>query len=163
MPRTMDSAARYQPAARNRADISWTTSSLRCLRQELHERIDLRAAEGTPVVGGHDPLGVALRDLCVGLDDRLLDERRVLALEDLVEVRAGRAVRARLRQRVARAARRRAGAVLAVREHRLAVRRGGLTTAAATAAAALGRARLAHPRGELRLGHHVRRLAHEGM
>src|SRR3954451_6251089 len=145
MPRTMDSAARYQPAARNRADISWTTSSLRCLRQELHERIDLRAAEGTPVVGGHDPLGVALRDLRVGLDDRLLDERRVLALEDLVEVRAGRAVRARLRQRVARAARRRAGAVLAVREQGLGVGRGG---AAATAAAGLRPALLLHPRGE---------------
>src|SRR4051794_20582682 len=161
MPRTMDSAARYQPGARNRADISWTTSSLRCLRQELHERIDLRAAEGTPVVGGHDALAVALRDLRVGLHDRLLDERRVLALENLVEVRARRAGRARLRQRVARAARRRAGAVLAVREHRLAVRRGRLTTAAA--ATALRRARLAHPSGELRLGHHVRRLAHEGV
>src|SRR3954465_2773456 len=123
MPRAMKRAARYHPAARSLVDISWTTSSLRCLRQELHERIDLRAAQGTPVVGGHDPLGVALRDLRVGLQDRLLDERRVLALEDLVEVRAGRAVRARLRQRVARAARRRAGAVLAVREHRLAVRR----------------------------------------
>src|SRR4051795_9206818 len=141
MPRAMKRAARYQPAARSLVDISWTTSSLRCLRQELHERIDLSCAEGTPVVGGHDPLRVALGDLRVGLDDRLLDERRVLALEDLVEVGAGRAARARLRQRVARAARRRAGAVLAVREHRLAVRRGGLTAAAATAAA-LGRARL---------------------
>src|SRR3954453_4694759 len=147
IPRTMDSAARYQPAARNRADISWTTSSLRCLRQELHERIDLRAAQGTPVVGGHDPLGVALRDLRVGLQDRLLDERRVLPLEHLVEVRAGRAVRARLRQRVTRAAGCRAGAVLAVREQRLGVRRGGLPAAAP---AALRLRLLAHPCGELR-------------
>src|SRR3954449_3902254 len=129
MPRRMNSAARYQPGARSRADISRTTSSLRRLRQELHERIDLGTAEGTPVVGGHDPLAEALRDLRVGLQDRLLDERRVLALEHLVEVRAGRAVRARLRQRVARAAGRRAGAVLAVREQRLGVRRGGLPAA----------------------------------
>src|SRR3954469_11419953 len=149
MPRTTNSATRYHPGARSRADISRTTSSLRRIREELHERIDLGTAQGTPVVGGHDPLAVALRDLRVGLHDRLLDERRVLALEDLVEVRAGRAVRARRRQRVARTARRRAGAVLAVREHRLAVRRGRLTATAA--AAALRRARLAHPRGELRL------------
>src|SRR3954447_4271343 len=134
MPRTMDSAARYQPAARNRADISWTTSSLRCLRQELHERIDLSAAEGTPVVGGHDPLGVALRDLRVGLDDRLLDERGVLALEHLVEVRAGRAVRAGRGERVAGAAGRRAGGVLAVGEERLGVRRRRLTATALAAA-----------------------------
>src|SRR3954449_12219724 len=101
MPRTMNSAARYQPGARSRADIiCWTTSSLRRLRQELHERIDLWAAEGTPVVRRHDPLAEALRDLRVGLHDRLLDERRVLALEDLVEVGPGRAVRAGLRQRV---------------------------------------------------------------
>src|SRR3954471_14548792 len=158
----MNDAARYQPGARSRADISRTTSSLRRIREELHERIDLRAAQGTPVVGGHDPLGEALRDLRVGLDDRLLDERRVLALQDLVEVGAGRAVRARRRQRVARAAGRRAGAVLAVREQRLRVGRGGLTAAAATTAApAGGRARAAHPGGELRLRHHVRRLAHE--
>src|SRR3954451_3735245 len=130
MPRRMYSAARYQPGARNRADISRTTSSLRRLRQELHERIDLCAAQGTAVVGGHDPLAVALGDLRVGLHDRLLDERRVLALEDLVEVRAGRAVRARLRQRVAGAARRRAGAALAAREHGLGIGGGGLTSAA---------------------------------
>src|SRR3954463_12096353 len=147
MPRTTNSATRYHPGARSRADISRTTSSLRRLREELHERIDLGTAEGTPVVGRHDPLAEALRDLRVGVDDRLLDERRVLALQDLVEVRAGRAVRARLRQRVARAARRRAGAVLAVREQGLGVGRGG---AAATAAAGLRPALLLHPRGELR-------------
>src|SRR3954454_4141827 len=135
MPKTMYSAARYQPGARSRADISRTTSSLRRLREELHERIDLRAAQRTAVVGGHDPLAEALCDLRVGLHDRLLDERRVLALEDLVEVRAGRAARARLRQRVAGAARRRAGAVLAVREERLGVRCGSLPAAAATTTA----------------------------
>src|SRR3954451_18336694 len=143
MPRTMNDAARYQPGASSRADISRTTSSLRRIREELHERIDLRAAQGTPVVGRHDPLGEALRDLRVGLDDRLLDERRVLALEDLVEVGAGRAVRAGRRQRVARAARRRAGAVLPVGEQGLRVVRRGLppaagTTAACTAAAGGG-------------------------
>src|SRR3954451_5612525 len=100
----MNSAARYQPGARSRADISRTTSSLRRIGEELHERIDLCAAEGTPEVRGHDPLGVTLRDHRVGLDDRLLDERRVLALEDLVQVRAGRAGRPRRRQGVARAA-----------------------------------------------------------
>src|SRR4051812_17856563 len=130
MPRTMNSAARYQPGARSRADISRTTSSLRRIREELHERIDLRAAQGTPVVGRHDALCVALGDLRVGLDDRLLDERRVLALEDLVEVRAGRAVRACRGQRVARAAGRRSRAVLAVREQRLCVGRGRLAAAA---------------------------------
>src|SRR3954465_12891036 len=101
MPSGMNSATRYQPGARNRSDISWTTSSLRCLRQELHERIDLRAAEGTPVVGGHDPLRVALRHLRVGLPDGLLEERGGLPFQVLVGVRAGRAARARLRQRVA--------------------------------------------------------------
>src|SRR3954463_7341281 len=156
MPMTMNSAARYHPGARNRADISRTTSSLRRLREELHERIDLGTAEGTPVVGRHDPLAEALRDLRVGLRDRLLDERRVLALEDLVEVRAGRAVRAGRRQRVARAARRRAGAVLAVGEQRLRVGRGGLPAAATAATtAAAGGARAPHPRGKLRPGHHV--------
>src|SRR3954447_24475663 len=106
MPSAMKRAARYQPAARSFVDISWTPSSLRRLRQELHERIDLGAAEGTPVVGGHDALGVALLALGVGLDDRLLDERGVLALEHLVEVRAGRAAGARLGELVAGAARR---------------------------------------------------------
>src|SRR4051794_37901034 len=124
IPRTMKSAARYHPGARSRADISRTTSSLRRLRQELHQGVDLGPAQGTPVVGRHDPLGVALRDLRVGLHDGLLDERRVLALEELVEVRPRRAARARLRQLVAGAARRRAGAVLAVREQRRGLPRG---------------------------------------
>src|SRR3954470_15957222 len=109
MPRAMKRAARYQPAARSLVDISWTTSSLRCLRQELHERVDLSSAEGTPVVGGHDPLRVALRDLRVGLDDPLLDQSGFFPMEHRVEVGAGRPPRARLRQRVAGAARRRAG------------------------------------------------------
>src|SRR4051812_34002931 len=150
MPRTMNDAARYQPGARSRADISRTTSSLRRIREELHERIDLRAAQGTPVVRGHDPLGEALRDLRVGLDDRLLDERRVLALENLVEVGAGRAARARLGERVAGATRRRAGGVLAVGEDRLRVGRRGLAAAARLTATTTvgGRARPAHPGGE---------------
>src|ERR687885_403448 len=108
MPRTMKSAARYQPAARSFVDISWTTSSLRRVREELHEGVDLARTQRTAVVGGHDPLAVPLRDLRVRLEDRLLDERGGLALEDLVEVRARRAVRARLRERMAAAARRRA-------------------------------------------------------
>src|SRR3954453_5459632 len=136
MPRAMKRAARYHPAARSLVDISWTTSSLRCLRQELHERIDLGAAEGTPVVGGHDPLGVALLDLGVGLDDRLLDERGVLALEHLVEVRPGVAPRGRPGELVAGAARRRAVCVLAVGEELFRVGRRGLTAAALAAAAA---------------------------
>src|SRR3954451_5704599 len=167
MPRTMNVAARYHPGARSRADISRTTSSLRRLRQVLHERIHLGTAQGTPVIGGHDPLAVALGDLRVGLLDRLLDERRVLALEDLVEVGSGRAVRARRRQRVAGAAGRRARAVLAVREQGLRVGRARVNAAArgatARAACALWRAGLPQPRREVRLGHDVRRLAHEGV
>src|ERR687883_1031862 len=104
MPRTMNSPARYQPGARSFVDISWTTSSLRRVREELHERVDLARAQRTAVVGRHDALAVARGDLGVRLEDRLLDERGALALEDLVEVRAGRAVRARLRERVAGAA-----------------------------------------------------------
>src|SRR5689334_17829281 len=99
MPRRMNSPARYQPGARSFVDISWTSSSLRRVRQELHERVDLAGTQRTAVVGGHDPLAVARRDLGVGLFDRLLDERGVLALEDLVEVRAGRPVRAGRRER----------------------------------------------------------------
>src|SRR5918996_147705 len=136
MPRTMNSPARYQPGARSFVDISWTTSSLRRVREELHERVDLARTQRTAVVGGHDPLAEARRDLGVGLDDRLLDERRVLALEALVEVRAGRAARARLRERVAGAARRRARRVLAVREDRLRVGPRRLAAAALTAPAA---------------------------
>src|SRR5919202_3769272 len=105
MPSTMKSPARYQPGARSLADISWTTSLLRRLREELHDRVDLGSTQRTAVVGGHDPLAEARRDLGVGLLDRLLDERRVPALQDLVEVRAGRPVGAGLRERVARAAR----------------------------------------------------------
>src|ERR671921_2012684 len=82
--------ARYQPGALSLADIS-RASSLRCVRQELHQCIDLRGAQGTPVVGGHDALPEARGDLGVGLHDGLLDEGRVLALEPLVEVRTGRA------------------------------------------------------------------------
>src|SRR5690348_265577 len=112
MPRTMNRPTRYQPGARSFDDISRTTSSLRRIREELHEGIDLARGQRTSVVGGHDPLRVALRDLGVGLEDRLLDERGLLALEDLVEVRAGRPAGARRRERVARAARRRARGVL---------------------------------------------------
>src|SRR3954467_6039356 len=153
----MNRTARYQPAARSFAVMCWATSSLRRVRQELHEGVELCGLERTLVVRGHDPLRVALRDLRVGLRDRLLDERRVLALEDLVEVGAGRAARARLRQRVARPAGRRPGAVLAVREQRLGAGRGarGLPApapagaAGPAAATALLRARLAHPGGEV--------------
>src|SRR4029079_8262868 len=138
MPRTMNSPARYQPGARSFVDISRTTSSLRRVREELHEGVDIARAQRTAVVGRHDPLGVALGDLGVGLEDRLLDERRRLALEHLVEVRAGRPGRARLRERVAGAARRRAGRVLAVREDRLRVGRRGLPAPAPALAAATG-------------------------
>src|SRR5919202_3285347 len=118
MPSTMKSPARYQPGARSLADISWTTSLLRRLREEFHDCVDLGRTQRTAVVGGHDPLAEARGDLRVGLDDRLLDERRALALEGLVEVGPRGAVRARLRERVAGAARRRAGGVLAVGEDR---------------------------------------------
>src|SRR3954453_6146076 len=171
MPRRMNSPARYQPGARSFVDISWTTSSLRRVREELHECVDLARTQRTAVVGGHDALGVALRDLGVRLEDRLLDERGVRALEHLVEVRAGRSARARLRERVAGPARRRARRVLAVGEDRLGAGRRGLTAAAlgtaaglATAAAAVrGRARPTHPGGEAlgRPDPHGR--AHEGV
>src|SRR3954454_16893296 len=149
IPRTIESPAREQPRARSLADISWTTSLLRRLREELHERVALGSAQGTRVVGGHDPLAEALRDLGGGLLDRLLDERRVLAVEDLVEVGDGRAARARLRQRVARPAGRRPVAVLALRDQRLGDGRGArgfpatATAAGPAAATALLRARLA--------------------
>src|SRR5919202_4288628 len=170
MPRTMNSPARYQPGARSFVDISWTTSSLRRVREELHERVDLARTQRTAVVGRHDPLAEPGRDLRVRLEDRLLDERRALALQGLVEVRAGRAVRARLRDRVAGAAGRRAGRVLAVREDRLGVGRGRLAAAArltaaaaAPAAAVGGRARAPDPRGEALGPPDPHGRAHEGM
>src|ERR671932_2280034 len=130
MPSTMKSPARYQPGARSLADISWTTSLLRRLRKELHERVDLGSTQRTAVVGGHDPLAEARGDLGVGLLDRLLDERLVLALQDLVEVGAGRPGRPGLRERVTGAARGRARAVLAVGEQRLRVGRAAAGPAA---------------------------------
>src|SRR3954452_10567444 len=112
--------ARYQPGALSLADIS-RASSLRRVRQVLHQCIDLRGAQRTPVVGGHDALPEALRHLRVRVDDRLLDERGVLALQPLVEIRAGGAARAGVSERVAGAARGGAAAVLAVREELLGV------------------------------------------
>src|SRR3954471_17395091 len=161
----MNRTARYQPATRSFAVMCWDTSSLRRVRQELHEGGELFGLERTRVVRGHDPHRVALRDLGVGPRDRLLDERRVLALEDLVEVRAGRAGRVRLFQRVAGAAGGRARAV-AVGEQRLAVRsRARLAAATARAATARGAltARPPDPGVERRAAHHVGGLAHEGV
>src|SRR5919112_2522079 len=150
--------ARYHPGALSLADIS-RASSLRRVRQELHQCIDLRGTQRTLVIGGHDALPEALGHLGVGVDDRLLDERRVLALEDLVEVGAGRAVGVRLGKRVADAARGRARAVLARREDLLRVgRRAALTAAASASATALGGGP-PHKGGEVRAGHHVGGLA----
>ena len=77
----------------------------------------LAGAQRLLEVRRHDPVLIAVGDLRARVDDRLLDERLVLALEHLVEVRADRAVRARVGERVAGAA-----VGLGGREDRLAVR-----------------------------------------
>ena len=86
------------------------------LGQKGDEVVDLRRRQGLPEVRGHDVRLVAGRDLLVRIDDRLVDERRVLALERRVEIRADRPRGARRLERVA------APAALG-REDDLAVRR----------------------------------------
>src|SRR4051812_49775070 len=92
MPRRMNSPARYQPAARSFVDISWTTSSLRRIREELHEGVDLARTNRTVVVGGLVPFPEPFAVLAAGLAVRCFVNRAGLALEDLSEVGAGRAV-----------------------------------------------------------------------
>src|SRR3954469_20464761 len=92
-------AARYHPGAVNRlrgcggAPAAWAcsvapcgcataiggSSSLRHLRQILHQGIDLLLRQGTAEVAGHHVRRVTLGDHGVGGDDRLPDERGVLA------------------------------------------------------------------------------------
>src|SRR5215468_2998632 len=95
-PSTMNARARHQPAVRSATAISRWTSLVGHLRQVLHECVDLLWRQRIAEVGGHDPGLVALRDLLVGVENRLLDEGRVLALESLVQIRPGRAGGARI-------------------------------------------------------------------
>src|SRR5215208_6313436 len=93
---------RRSPGARSLATISSSPSSLGRHRLEVvHQRRELGGWDLLLEVLGHGALGEALRDLCVRVDDRGLDEGRVLALQDLVEVRADLARRARVGQGVA--------------------------------------------------------------
>src|SRR5262245_3314238 len=130
-PSTMNARARHHPAVRNATAISRWTSLVRHLRQVLHECVDLLWRQRIAEVGGHDPGLVALRDLLVGVEDRLLDEGRVLAPEGLVEVGPGRARGARVGQRVAAAAGGGAGVGVARGEELLGVDRGPAGRAAA--------------------------------
>src|SRR5919198_1036399 len=133
-PSTVNARARHHPAVRSATAISRWTSLVRHLRQVLHECVDLLWRQRIAEVGGHDPGLVAGRDLLVGVDDRLLDERRVLALEDLVEVRAGGPGRAGVGEGVAGAAGRGARVGVALGEQLLGVGRPARLGAAATAA-----------------------------
>src|SRR5919201_4801789 len=78
---------------------------LRHRKEEGDEIGQLLIVELLPEVLGHDPGLVALRDLGVRVDDRFVDERGVLALEDVVEVRAYIPRRSRLLKGVAGGAR----------------------------------------------------------
>src|SRR3954465_11575503 len=108
-PRIVYSRARHHPGARNAMGISGETSLVRHLREVLDQGIHLPARQRIAEVRGHDVGRVTGRDLLVGIEDRLLDEGRVLALEDLVEVGPDLALGARVSQRVARGAGPRAG------------------------------------------------------
>src|SRR3954471_22440036 len=74
------------------------------LLQVFHQRVELVRGDRRLEVLGRDPTPEPLRDLGVGVDDRGLDERLVLALEGLVEVRADGLRRARVREGVGGAA-----------------------------------------------------------
>src|SRR5882757_4318011 len=100
-PRTMKARARHQPGARSAWGISGGTSLVRHDRQVLDEGIDLLCRQRIAEVRGHDVGLVAGRDHLVRVEDRLLDEGRVLALEDLVEVGPRRAGGTRIGQLVA--------------------------------------------------------------
>src|SRR3954462_12506759 len=108
------------------------------LLQVLDQRVELVRGDRGLEVLGHDPTPEAGRDLCVGINDRGLDEGLVLALQGLVEVRADRPGRARVGERVA------AGA--AVVGEGLLARRGDL--AGARARGRGGRGLLLQPAGE---------------
>src|SRR4029450_5564563 len=86
-PRTVYARARHHPGARSATGISGQTSLVRHLGQVLDEGIHLLGRQRIAEVPGHDPGLESGRDLLVGVEDRLLDEGRVLALEHLVEVR----------------------------------------------------------------------------
>src|SRR6266496_3716022 len=94
-PRTMKARARHQPGARSARGIGGKTSLVRHVRQVLDEGVDLRRRQRIAEVRGHDVGLIPRRDDLVGIEDRLLDEGRVLALEELVEVGAGLAGGAR--------------------------------------------------------------------
>src|SRR3954471_20505314 len=135
-PRIVYSRARHHPGARNATGISGETSLVRHLREVLDQGIHLLGRQRIAEVRGHDAGLVTGRDHLVRGEDRLLDEGRVLALEDLVEIGPDLALGARIGQRVARGAGRRAGVGVAAREDLLAVHR---RPAAASTAATAGR------------------------
>src|SRR4051794_31749686 len=119
-PSSTNSPARASPGARILAAISLLSSSLgRDLHKVIGERLDLGGLEGLLVVARHDAVLEALLHEGARVLDRLLDELSVPALEGLVEIRTDRAVRARVRERVAGAAGRRGR----LGEERLGVRR----------------------------------------
>src|SRR5215210_3931852 len=156
---TTKAAARYQPGARRLAVID-IPPSLRHLGKVLHERVELSRLESVAEVRRHDAIREPLRHVGRRVDDRLLDERLVLAGEALVEVWPDAAARTGVGQRVA------ATAAADLGEHRLAVGRGGPAAGLLVLrAAALGGSRraVAEPTVELRLIDHVRRLAHDGV
>src|SRR4051794_6730296 len=145
MPRIVYSRARHHPGARNAMGISGETSLVRHLREVLDQGIHLLSGQRIAEVRGHDVGLETGRDHLVGVEDRLLDEGRVLALEDLVEVWPDLALGARVGQRVARGTGRRPGVGVAVREDLLGVhRRAAAATTAASAGRGLGR-HLLHP------------------
>src|SRR5215218_7110198 len=155
-PPTRKAPARYQPGARSWAVID-VPPSLRHLGKVLHQRVELSRLERVAEVRRHDPVREALRHVGRRVDDRLLDERLVLALEALVQVGARAARRAGVAELVAAAA---AG----VREDRLAVGRcaAAATTAGLPAARGAG-GPLLQPLVELGLVDDVRGLAHDGV
>src|SRR3954451_7754588 len=118
-PSTVNSPARNNPGARILAAIRLQSSLARDLDKVVGQRLDLLRLEGVLVVGRHDPILIALLHVGARILDRLLDELGVLALEELVEVRADRAGSARGGQRVAG----RAGRARGLRQDGLGVRR----------------------------------------
>src|SRR4051794_12896741 len=94
-PHRTNSPARGIPGARILVAISRPSSSLgRDLHKVIGQRLYLCRLQSVLVVAGHDAVLEALLDVGARVLDRLLDELRVLALEELVEVGADRARRA---------------------------------------------------------------------
>src|SRR5512133_4003972 len=133
-PRIVYSRARHHPGARNATGISGETSLVRHLGEVLDQGIHLLRRQRIAEVRGHDAGLVTGRDDLVGGEDRLLDEGRVLALEDLVEVGPDLALGARVGQRVARRAGRCAGRRVAAGEELLGVHGRAAAAPSATAA-----------------------------